>query len=73
MKIANRVEYISYRLNRAREAFEEALILAENNRWNAVVNRLYYSCFYAIIALLLRDGIQTQKHVSGKQDENMTR
>ncbi|RPH34047.1 MAG: HEPN domain-containing protein [Bacteroidales bacterium] len=62
MIIDNRNDYIKYRFHRATESFEEALILAENMRWNAVVNRLYYSCFYAVIALLLKNNIETQTH-----------
>jgi len=27
-----------------------------------VVNRLYYACFYAVIALLLQNNIETQSH-----------
>jgi uncharacterized protein (UPF0332 family) len=44
------------------ESYEEALILAENKRWNAVINRLYYSCFYSVIALLLKHNIETRTH-----------
>ncbi len=62
MTIGNRDEYIQYRFHRAEESLEEALILAENGRWNAVINRLYYSCFYAVIALLLKYNIETQSH-----------
>lgn len=62
MNIDNRNDYINYRFQRATESFEEALILAENKRWNAVINRLYYSCFYAVIALLLKYNIETQTH-----------
>ncbi len=62
MIIDNRNDYIQYRFHRATETYEEALILAENKRWNAVVNRLYYSCFYAVIALLLKNNIDTQTH-----------
>ncbi len=62
MSIENREEYINYRFQRAIESYEEALILADNKRWNAVVNRLYYSCFYAVVALLLKNSIETQTH-----------
>ena len=55
MNVDNRADYIKYRFQRAKESYEEALILEKNNRWNAVVNRLYYSCFYAVIALLLKN------------------
>jgi uncharacterized protein (UPF0332 family) len=62
MIIEDRNDYIKYRFQRAAESFDEALIMAENQRWNAVVNRLYYSCFYAVIALLLKNNIETQTH-----------
>ncbi len=62
MTIDNLDEYIKYRFHRSEECLEEALILAEKERWNAVVNRLYYSCFYAVIALLLKNNIETQSH-----------
>ena len=62
MTINNRDEYIQYRLQRATQSFEDAMILAENGRWNSVVNRLYYACFYAVIALLLKNDIETQSH-----------
>ena len=62
MKIQNKNEYIHYRFQRAKETYEEALILAREERWNAVINRLYYACFYAVIALLLKNDIETQSH-----------
>ena len=62
MTIDNRDDYIKYRFQRAKESFEEALILAEKERWNTVINRLYYSCFYAVISLLLKNEIESQTH-----------
>ena len=62
MIIDNREDYIRYRYHRSEESIEEALILAERGKWNAVINRLYYSCFYAVIALLLKNDIETQSH-----------
>lgn len=62
MKNQTREEYIKYRFQKANETFEEALILAENERWNAVINRLYYASFYAVIALLLSNKIETTSH-----------
>lgn len=60
MIIENRDDYIKYRFHRAEESFDEAMILAENEKWNTVINRLYYSCFYAVIALLLKNDVETQ-------------
>ena len=53
---------IHYRLDRAQESLDDARLLAEANRWNACVNRLYYSCFYAVSALLVRDGLSSSRH-----------
>ena len=53
---------IAYRLERAREALDEARLLLNANHGNATVNRLYYACFYAVSALLLADGRSTSKH-----------
>jgi len=53
---------IMYRLERARESFEEAGILLEHGYANTVVNRLYYACFYAVSALLLTRGFSSAKH-----------
>jgi len=55
-------DLIRYRMARAQETLEEAHILADSGRWNACVNRLYYACFYAISALLVRDGLSSSKH-----------
>ena len=59
-------ELIRYRLSRAEETLEEARLLAENKHGNAAVNRLYYACFYAVLALLIRDGRYSSKH-SGRK------
>ena len=62
MTIKNQDDYIKYRFHRSEESLDEALILAKNGSWNTVVNRLYYSCFYAVISLLLKNNIETQTH-----------
>ena len=58
----NKEDYISYRLKRAKESFESAKLLAKSKFWNASINRLYYSCFYAINALLLKNDISAKTH-----------
>ena len=55
-------EPVKYRIGRARESLEDAEILAAEDRWSACVNRLYYACFYAVSALLLRNGLSSSKH-----------
>lgn len=55
-------ELIQYRLDRARETLEEALLMQREEHWNACANRLYYSCFYAVTALLTKNGLSSTKH-----------
>lgn len=45
-----------YRLERAREALDEADLLFNQGHMNTYVSRLYYGCFYAVSALLLLEG-----------------
>jgi len=66
-----RPDYIDYRLSKAKEALQAAKILAENNSWNACINRLYYTCYYAVSALLLKQGISTQTHTGLKTQFNL--
>ena len=55
-------DLIQYRCERAREALEEAVVLADSGHWNACVNRLYYACFYAVSALLNKHNLSSSKH-----------
>lgn len=55
-------EYIKYRIERSNELFEDAVLLAANRRWRSSVNRLYYSSFHLINALLFKDGITAKSH-----------
>jgi uncharacterized protein (UPF0332 family) len=55
-------DLIKYRLSRARDTFEDAQILAERNKWNSTINRLYYSAYYAIMALLLNSDLKPTTH-----------
>jgi len=54
-------DLIEYRMLRAYEALEEAQIMADVGHWNTCANRLYYSCFYAIRALLISKNIPSSK------------
>ncbi|KAA6321426.1 hypothetical protein EZS27_028925 [termite gut metagenome] len=58
---------IFYRMQRARETLKEADTLIKSDFYNAAVNRLYYACYYAIIALLLKNNISANTHTGVKQ------
>ena len=53
---------IAHRMERAREAMDEAKMMFDAAHINAYVNRLYYACFYAVSALLLTRNFSTSKH-----------
>ncbi len=55
-------DYINYRLQRASDTLNDARLLAENERWNSSINRLYYACFYAVSALLYYHAIEAKTH-----------
>ena len=62
MTTEEKKEYIRYRLESADKTFQAAKLLAENKFFNSAVNRLYYAVFYAVNALLVNEGINTQSH-----------
>jgi uncharacterized protein (UPF0332 family) len=49
-------------LERAQECLDDARLLADAESWNTCVNRLYYSCFYAVSAVLVRDELSSSRH-----------
>ena len=53
---------VRYRLDRAREALEEAALLFDSGHVNTAVNRLYYAAFYAVSGGLLARGHSSSKH-----------
>ena len=58
----SKADYVNYRLERSAEIFEDAKLLADNKRWRSCVNRLYYSSFHLVNALLFLDDIITKTH-----------
>ena len=36
--------------------------MIDNKKWNAAISRLYDSCYYAVIALLLKSNIEARSH-----------
>ncbi len=60
-------DYINYRIQRAKETILEVDVLIENEFWNSAINRMYYACFYAVGALLVKHGIETTSHSGTRQ------
>ncbi|MBQ6745587.1 MAG: HEPN domain-containing protein [Bacteroidaceae bacterium] len=59
-------ELIKYRIERAEQTIEESKLLANSSYYNASINRLYYACYYAASALLLKNNIQANTHAGVK-------
>lgn len=53
---------VEYRLQEAKEAREEAEILLEKGKTRGALNRVYYSMFYAVLALLASKQLSASKH-----------
>jgi uncharacterized protein (UPF0332 family) len=53
---------VKYRLEKANKTLAEAVSNIENCCWHTAANRLYYACFYATCALLIKNGHVTRTH-----------
>jgi uncharacterized protein (UPF0332 family) len=67
MNQEERQELVKYRITKARDTFNEVDLHIENKLWNTAVNRLYYACYYAVIALLVDKDIIAQTHSGVRQ------
>lgn len=59
-------DYIQFLLGKSREVYFDAILLFEQGRYISVVSRLYYSCFYAVSALNLKNGHESKTHSGQK-------
>jgi uncharacterized protein (UPF0332 family) len=57
-----RIALVSYRMQKAFDTLEEAEGISTLGFWNAVANRLYYACYYATSALLIKNSFHAQTH-----------
>ncbi|MBU0488405.1 MAG: HEPN domain-containing protein [Bacteroidetes bacterium] len=62
MNQEDRMELVKYRIAKSKETYKEVAILVENKLYNTAVNRLYYACYYAVIALLISKEISATTH-----------
>ncbi len=67
MNKSERKELVQYRISRAYETLREVDFLIKHQLWNITVNRLYYACYYAVIALLISKKIKAQTHAGVRQ------
>jgi uncharacterized protein (UPF0332 family) len=62
LKQEDREALVKIRLQRAKETMLEVKSNMELEYWRLVANRLYYSCYYAAVALLIKNGITAHTH-----------
>lgn len=67
MNEPDRKELIIYRIKRANETLNEVILHVNNGLWNTAVNRMYYACYYAVSALLVKHEIFTKSHSGVRQ------
>ena len=63
----NRNALAAYRYRRSQETLAEVPSLKQLGYYNTAVNRLYYACYYAAVALLIRHEINPGTHAGVKQ------
>ena len=59
----DREQLIKYRLNQATETKDVVEFLIANNKLNTAVNRIYYGIFYSLLALGVKYGFESSKHL----------
>jgi uncharacterized protein (UPF0332 family) len=62
-----RNDLVGFRIKKAKDTLRDTAILIENQLWSVAINRLYYACYYAVIALLLKNNIAAQTHGGVRQ------
>ena len=58
----NRETIVNYRLQKAKDTWTEAYGNVKMSFWHTAANRLYYSCYYAVTALLIKNGYTVKTH-----------
>ena len=58
----NRNDLAKLRFQKAKETFAEIENLVLLCYWRTAANRLYYACYYAVSALLIKNGIKAHTH-----------
>jgi len=56
-------ELVAYRMKRAKETYNEIHLHIDNKLYHTAGSRLYYSCYYAVSALLLLNGFSPKTHL----------
>jgi uncharacterized protein (UPF0332 family) len=63
----DRKQIVMLRIESAQQTMQEAKVMIDNHFWNAAINRMYYACYYAASALLIKNAIEAQTHAGVRQ------
>ena len=58
----NNQQIIQYRIQKSWDTYGDAKSLVESKRYTSILNRIYYACFYMVLALLLTKNLSSSKH-----------
>lgn len=59
-----------YRIGCAHQSLRDAEFLARADSWNGTVNRLYFACFYSVVAPAAQEGASTTEHGDMRRSVN---
>ena len=68
---ATKEDYIQYRVKNSQQMLKDAKALADMESWNSCLNRLYYSAYYLVSALLYKNNIKAHTHTGIKTQFNL--
>ena len=63
---SSRADLVAYRIERSHETLREVDYLLKGGFYNAAVSRLYYACYYIVVALLVANKLESQTHAGVK-------
>jgi len=58
----DKIKIINHKIKKALATLDDSFFLIDNKKFNAAVNRIYYSVFYILSALALKYDYETSKH-----------
>ncbi len=62
MREEEKNELVEYRIKKAKDTIKEIDVHIKHELWSTAINRIYYACFYAVTALLLKNDIDSTSH-----------
>ncbi|MGA2297558.1 MAG: HEPN domain-containing protein [FCB group bacterium] len=61
------IDLIKYRIDKSKQTFEDAIYNYDGQKYSTCLNRLYYSAYYAVTALLLSKNLSAKTHKGVRQ------